>query len=59
MTYGHRRPTESLRETAYERGYAAGWHGSEGPLGTVEYERGYTRGRHDREHTTHVRGGRR
>jgi len=59
MTYGHRRPTESLRETAYERGYAAGWHGGEGPLGTVEYERGYTRGRHDRERTTPVRGVRR
>jgi hypothetical protein len=59
MTYGHRRPTESLRETAYERGYAAGWHGSDGPLGSVEFERGYTRGRHDRERTTPVRGVRR
>ena len=46
MTYGHRRQAESLRETAYERGYAAGWHGSNGPLGSVEFERGYTRGWH-------------
>ncbi|HSK27418.1 MAG TPA: hypothetical protein VK894_10965 [Jiangellales bacterium] len=55
MTYGHRRPTESLRETAYERGYTAGWRGEDGPLGSVEYERGYTHGRHDRERTATVR----
>ena len=59
MTYGHRRQAESLRETAYERGYAAGWHDSNGPLESVEFERGYTRGRHDRERTTPVRGVRR